>query len=205
MKYNINQNNFIVYETLDEFIMIRSLFYDDVRLLFDSIFHYMSYLSVVNDAEFLGWYPGTYNPLVVRYVLDYTQSKNFNYRIFYDLMEVADVQSFERTILNSSVQKALSVDSEITLQSACQGDVGRVAAQDGFKKCCVFTPLKKNYNLIKTPIKYYEIDDRGFLIQEHLEKPINNKKYYQSTRLGPLFSSLIISVENEKLKYHGKK
>jgi hypothetical protein len=205
MKYNINQNNFIVYETLDEFIMIRSLFYDDVRLLFDSIFHYMNYLSVVNDAEFLGWYPGTHNLLVVRYVLDYTQSKNFNYRIFYDLMEVAGVQSFERTILNSSVQKALSVDSEITLQSACQGDVGRVAAQDGFKKCCVFTSLKKNYNFIKTPIKYYEIDDRGFLIQEHLEKPRNNKKYYQSTILGPLFSSLIISVENKKLKYHGKK
>jgi hypothetical protein len=204
MKYSINANNFIRYEIINDIVMIKWLFYDDVNLLSSSIFNYIDYLSTINNVEFLGWYPGTFNPLVVKYVLDYAKNKNFNYRIFYDLNEVFSVKAFEKTILQYNVEASLNIPGETVFQSSCDGPVGKISQQNGFKKCCVFTSLRQNNNIVKTPIKYYEIDDQGFLVQEHSEKPKNNKKYYQSFRIENLFRSMKIKIENGKLVYYQK-
>jgi hypothetical protein len=205
MKYFINENNFINYEIVNDFVMVRSIFYDDFSFLSQHIFAYIDFFANIENVNFLGGYPGTFNPLVVRYVLDYLKNKNFNYRIFYDKQEVKDIQRFERVILESRVQQSLLVDSPSVLQSACNGYVGQALEKSGFKRCCVFSPLKINYDYVKTPIKYYEIDSQGYLIAEYDEKPSRGGRYYQSYRLKPMFDTGVIRIENGKPVYHGNK
>lgn len=205
MKYFINENNFINYEIVNDFVMVRSIFYDDASLLSQRIFAYIDFFATIENVNFLGGYPGTFNPLVVRYVLNYLKNKNFNYRIFYDKQEITDIQQFESIVLKSRVRQALSVNSPSVLQSACKGYIGQALEQSGFKRCCVFSPLKINYDYVRTPIKYYEIGPQGYLIGEYDEKPARGGRYYQSYRLKPLFDTRIIRIENGKPVYYGNK
>ena len=204
-KYSINKNNYINYELFENFVLVRSIFFDDIGLLKNSIKTYIDFFSTIDGADFLGAYPGTTNPLVVRYVLDYIVDKNFNYRIFYDGSEVPSIQAFEKTKLKQAVDQALKVSSPSILQSACEGAVVISCANSGFMKCCVFSPLKINYNYIRTPIKYYELDSNNFIVNEFSEIPDINKTYYKSIRLAPMFTSRVIRIENGKPVYYGNK
>jgi hypothetical protein len=201
VQYKINDNNFINYEILEDFVMVKSIFYDDVNVLFERINHYMDYFSKLENINFLGTFPGTCNPLVISYALDYVRNRKFLFRIFYDGIEYNDTRLFRRNILIPAFEYALTIPSENVLQSACSGAVGIASEKNGFKKCCLFCPLKKYYSYVKTPIRYYEIGADGTFTQEYQEKPIQNKIYYQSIRLKNMFPLYNIVMKNGKINY----
>ncbi len=204
MKYILNDNNFINYEIIDDFIMVKSVFYDDVNFLQQGIFNYIDYFATISDVNYLGAFPGTCNPFVIKYALDYLKNKKFKYRIFYDQLEVDSVAEFENFTLKSAFESALSIPNDIKLQSACYGTVGVISAQNGFKSTGFFSPLKKNYEYVKTLLRYYEYDTQGVIIQECQEKPEKNKDYYQSIRLRPMFQMYKIVLIDGKPNYFPK-
>jgi len=199
-KYNIDENNFISYEILDNFVIVKFIFFDTVDNLKVCIKKYIDYFMTLN-VDFLGCYPGTCNPIVIDSTINVFSCYELKYRIFYDGEEINNIQSFIKKTIKPCTQKILSIPNQNISQSACDGEIGRNASKEGFKSCCIFGQLNKKTEGPKTPIRYYKVDENGFLCEEFLEKPSDNAYYYKSIRLKDMFKSHKILLENGVPKY----
>jgi hypothetical protein len=199
-KYIINNNNFISYEILDNFVIVNFIFFDTLENLKTCIKKYIDYFMSL-DVDFLGGYPGTCNPLVIKNIIDVLSEYNLEYKILYNNEEVIDAKNFIEKIIDPCVLKILSMPDENARQSVCDGAVGKNASKEGFGLCCIFSQLNKKTEGPKTPIRYYKVDEKGFLYEEFSEKPSDNAYYYKSIRLKDMFKSHKILLENGVLKY----
>jgi hypothetical protein len=200
IKYSIDDKNFISYEILDNFVIVKFIFFDKVSNLKDCIKEYIDYFMTL-DVDFLGCYPGTCNPVVIQSTANIFSEYGLKYRIFYNGEEVPSPKNFIEKTVKPCVQKILSMPNENISQSACDGNVGKNASKEGFGSCCIFGQLNKKTKDVKTPIRYYKVDDQGFLCEEFLEKPNDSAYYYKSIRLKDMFKSYKILLDNGFLKY----
>jgi hypothetical protein len=203
-KYKINDNNLINFELIDNFAVIHFIHFDNPNNLFACMKEYFDHIASLDGIDFLGSYPGCSNPLVVRAGINVIKQYGFNYRIFYDKNEVDDIQKFEEKTLDLNVEKIQSIIDTLSFVKGLHVVTTNIAINNGFKDCAVFSPLKRNYDQVKLPVKFYEIDKDGFLIAEFEEKPKNNKNYYQSIKIKKIFPTHNIKLENGKPKYHAK-
>lgn len=203
-KYKINDNNLINFELIDNFAVIHFIHFDNPNNLFNHMKEYFDYIASLDGIDFLGSYPGCSNPLVVQAGINVIKYYGFNYRIFYDKEEVRDIEIFEEKTLIPSVEKIQSVMNTLSFIKGLHVVTTKIAIDNGFRDCAVFSPLKKNYSHIKLPIKFYEIDKDGFLVAEFEEKPKDNKNYHQSIKMKKMFSTHQIKLENGKPQYHPK-
>lgn len=201
-RFKVDNLNYISYKIVNDYGVIYYLNLDDVAKILPCMHEYFKHLKSL-DLEYVGCYPGCNNPLVIKAAIDVIKSYNFNYRLFYNKEEVKNLTEFEQGILDLSVSKCMTV-KDINAQCSCSGQIGQFSKQNGFKVCSVFAPLKRNLKNIQLPMRYYEIKQDGFLVGEYMEKPNNNKKYYEAVGLEEMFLTNDIQLINEKLKYHPK-
>ena len=195
-KYFIDEKNYIGYEIIENFVFVRYLFFANQRDIPNSIRQYINYFVSLENIDFLGFYPGTYNPIIVKSLIETIKELNFKYRIFYNKFEIKNIQEFEENTLQDYYDKmSLTCSDSI---SACD-DLNL-----GFQRCAVFSSLSQNQKTVKTPIKYYEVNDEGFLVEEFDELPNDNKKYHESIKIKDMFPICNIKIENGKIKYFPK-
>lgn len=199
-RFKVDNLNYINYRIINDYGLIYYLNFDDIAKILPCMYEYFKHLRSL-DLEYVGCYPGCNNPIVVKAAIDVIKSYDFNYRIFYNKEEVKNLIDFEQNILNPSISKCMII-KDINAQCSCSGEIGQFSKQNGFNICSVFAPLKKNIKNIKIPIRYYEINQDGFLISTYIEKPKSDKKYYEAVGLEEMFLTNDIQLVNNKLKYH---
>ena len=201
-RFKVDNLNYMNYKIVNDYGIIYYLNFDDVARILSYMHEYFKHLRSL-DLEYVGCYPGCNNPLVIKAALDVIKSYGFSYRIFYNKEEVKNLIEFEQDILDPSIAKCMSINVN-NPQCSCSGQIGEFSKQNGFKICSVFAPLKRNLKNIQLPMRYYEIKQDGFLVGEYMEKPSNNKKYYEAVGLEEMFLTNDIQLIDEKLEYHPK-
>lgn len=201
-RFKADNLNYINYRVINDCGIIYYLNFDDVARILPCMHEYFKHLRSL-DLEYVGCYPGCNNPIVVKAAIDVIKSYDFSYRIFYNKEEVKNLVEFEKNILDPSISKCMII-KDVNAQCSCSGQMGQFSKQNGFNVCSVFAPLKTNVKNIKTPIRYYEINQDGFLVSTYIEKPKNDKKYYEAVGLEEMFLTNDIQLVNDKLKYHPK-
>lgn len=201
-RFKVDNLNYINYRIINDYGLIYYLNFDDIAKILPCMHEYFKHLKSL-DLKYVGCYPGCNNPLVIKAALDVIKSYDFSYRIFYNKEEVKNLIDFEQNILNPNINKCLAINNVIP-QCSCSGQIGQFSRQNGFNICSVFAPLKRNIKNIQLPMRYYEIDQNGFLINELTEKPKNDKKYYETVDLEEMFLKNNIQLVNDKLKYYPK-
>jgi len=201
IKYD--ENNFMSYEQINNFILMRYMVFDNAESLAVRMKFYFDTFAAIDGAEYLGSFPGTINPVVVQAGIEVIKEYQYPYRVFYNSDEVEDVPNFERLTLNPVYRLALALNSN-EKQAACEGRIYDLAKISGFGTCAVYSPLKPTISTVLTPIKYYLMDSEGVLISESADKPPAGVNYFSSVRLGSMFRQNIIQIQNGKPTYRPK-
>lgn len=204
ISYQIDQNNHINYEMIDNFVVVKFLFYYDADTLQQEIVQYYTYLSESHpNASFLTSYPGTTDPFVVKFHLEAMDQLGLSYRVHLDGSEVSDVNLFRVGQLNSFIQRSEAFMRRNQLQLACSNEVSEYCKSEGFSMCSVTTQLRTGDLEVDSLIRYYEIDGDNNLVSEHRIKP-NTGNFYHSIRLRDKFANRIVKLVDGKPRYYPK-
>lgn len=196
------QENAIGYSILNDFVIVNFILFNDSINLFHTIKHFFDYfIDNFPQCNFLISYPGSPNPLVAKAGLDVFKFYNFNYRIYYDGDEILDKENFEQNILTKHIELLSDIHSAEP-QCACKGNIASCSRAVGFKQFGVCSPLKSGINSTQSLLRYYKMDEDGYLISEHEEKPTDTDKLWRSIKLQENFQNHRIRIENNTVRYY---
>lgn len=202
--YKIDANNHINYEILENFIVVKFLYYYDVDTLPQQLLRYYAYLAQSHlNAQYLTSYPGTTDPFVVDLHLNAMDELGLLYRVHLDGDEVNNIGNFRSGLLNSFIQRSRAFMQRNKLQLACSNEVSQFCKAEGFAMCSVTTQLRPGAHPVDSLIRYYEIDNDDNIVAEHVDKP-NVSKLYHSIRLRDKYATRKIKLVDGRPRFYPK-
>lgn len=199
--YHVNDNNWVVYERIEDMIVVLFMFFDDPVRISSDVKTYFDMFANETDAVFLTTYPGTQTPPVAKAHLDVIKQYGLPYRLYYDEQEITNKTAFENSFFAMPEVVGKGMKASQSPQSACDNNFALKCKESGIKPCGICSPLRSGVNYVRSPVKYYRLDADGFLVEEYLEKPDGKFPMYQSMRLSQKFREHRIQRVEDKLKY----
>jgi hypothetical protein len=199
-KYYINEKNWVVYERIENMIVVLFMYFTDPTTIPTDIKTYFDMFANETDAEFLTTYPGTLPP-VAKSHLAVVRAYNLPYRFYYGENEIFDSQSLESRYFTGSVASEQAMLRSNEPQSVCDCAYAEECKNQNIGLFALCSPLRSGITLVRSPVKYYRLDEDGFFVEEYLEKPPKNFPVYQSMRLSQKFIDFKIQRVDGKLKY----
>lgn len=200
-KYYIDSENWIVYERIENIIVVLFLYFTDPSSIPAAIKTYFDMFAAETDAEFLTSYPGTRPPVVAKSHLDVIKAYNLPYRLYYNENEITNKTAFEKAYFSNYDTLSQDMTSNGKPQSMCDWSFADICKNRSIGICALCSPLRPGITAVRSPVKYYRLDADGFFVEEYLEKPNGNFPMYQSMRLSQKFIDFKIQQVDGKLKY----
>ena len=200
-KYYINEKNWVVYERIENMIVVLFMYFTDPANIQTDIKTYFDMFANETDAEFLTTYPGTRPPIIAKSHLDVIKSYNLPYRFYYNENEIFNSKAFESIYFTSSAASGQAMPHSEEPQSVCDCAYAEECKNQNIGLFALCSPLRSGITLVRSPVKYYRLDEDGFFVEEYLEKPSKNFPVYQSMRLSQKFIDFKIQRVDGKLKY----
>lgn len=169
-----NINNKIIFDVDDKkiigkFLEIKNDFnYTDITDMLKQFLNIMK-ITYPNTEYFIN-FPGTKNPYLAKAIIETGLTYGTNYRLFFGKNEILDIPTF----ISSTIDPAISNINNFS----CRIDVC-----DRLSDTVIISQSLKDNFFPKSPFKYYEYDQNGYIIAEYDEKPNNITNIYISNNI----------------------
>lgn len=129
--------------------------------------------------------PGTKNPYLAKAIIETGLTYGTNYRLFFGKNEILDIPTF----ISSTIDPAISNINNFS----CRIDVC-----DRLSDTVIISQSLKDNFFPKSPFKYYEYDQNGYIIAEYDEKPNNITNIYISNNISDKYITHTIQRIDDK-------